>query len=742
MRPRYIRIAPRWPSQVWRAIPCVLFVRAAWAIGAHRTTRSARPRWQGLFVCALLVGCLGSTLRAAAPQPGPGYVEGEVIVTFRQSLNLEAVRTSLSAHQLQFAKHFALLSRHRQKQCGLVRATNRTTADLIAELTNDPSVEVVEPNYVRRPLEATPDDPLFPQLWGLRNLGQTVNGTAGTAGKDIRFGGAWRLARPSTNPVVVAVIDSGVDYRHPDLVGNMWVNPAEIPNNSVDEDSNGYADDYYGYDFGEGDSDPAPASLHGTHVAGTIAATGNNHLGVIGVDYQAKIMALKVSEAADPASFPDSAIIEAIQYVTLMKERGVNLAAINASFGGPGNDSVMRAAIQAAGDAGIVFCAAAGNDHVNIDATPTYPASYRLPNMIVVAATDQNDGLASFSNYGASTVDLGAPGVNILSTTPTNMPEITSLVRQGPTTFAASELTYSGTTTGLTATIYDCGLGYPTNFPEAVAGNIALIARGTLFFSEKVTNAMAAGARAAVIYNNVSGTFLGTLQSPGDWIPAIGIAQTDGLTLKAALPAIGTVVNFVDPTNVYGYLDGTSMATPHVSGAVALASMNFPGESFDQRIQRIVSNVNVVSGLQGQVRSGGRLDLERTVDSDGNGLPDWWEQMHFGQLTGTDPSADPDHDGANNLAEWLAGTDPLNAASAFRILSAQPVGDDVRVSWTTVGGHRYVLQLATRIGDSLTTNFLDVSPVIAVAGTNEGATNYLHAGGATNFASYYRVRQY
>jgi hypothetical protein len=170
--------------------------------------------------------------------------------------------------------------------------------------------------------------------------------------------------------------------------------------------------------------------------------------------------------------------------------------------------------------------------------------------------------------------------------------------------------------------------------------------------------------------------------------------------------------------------------------------MNFPGESLDQRIQRIVSNVSAVSGLQGWVRSGGRLNLERTVDSDGNGLPDWWEQQHFGQLTGTDPSADPDHDGATNLAEWLAGTDPRNATSAFRILRGQPVGDDVRVSWTTVGGHRYVLQLATRIGGSLPTNFLDVSPVITVAGTNEGTTNYLHTGGATNFASYYRVRQY
>src|ERR1043166_5310435 len=260
MKSRYLRVAPFWTSPVWSVVSCALFVRPVSALAAPQAMRPARSRSQSLFACALLVGCLDSTLRANSPQPGLAYAEGEVIVTFRQSLDLEATRASLSAHQLQFAKHFAFLSRRRQKQAGLVGATTRPTADLIAELTNDPSVEVVEPNYWRRPLDAVPDDPLFPQLWGLRNVGQTVNGTAGTAGKDIRFGRAWTLARPSTNPVVVAVIDSGVDYRHPDLAGNMWINPAEIPDNGADEDNNGYADDYYGYDFGEGDSDPTPVS--------------------------------------------------------------------------------------------------------------------------------------------------------------------------------------------------------------------------------------------------------------------------------------------------------------------------------------------------------------------------------------------------------------------------------------------------------------------------------------------------
>ena len=184
--------------------------------------------------------------------------------------------------------------------------------------------------------------------------------------------------------------------------------------------------------------------------------------------------------------------------------------------------------------------------------------------------------------------------------------------------------------------------------------NIALIPRGTLNFSNKVANAMAAGARAAVIYNNASGNFSGTLQVTSNWIPAISLSQADGLALQALLPATATVVNSPDPSQIYQYLDGTSMATPHVSGAVAFAAMNFPSETVTQRIQRVLANVDVISGLSGKVRTGGRLNLQRIVDTDANGLPDWWELQYFGHLTGTDPNADPDHDGMSNL-QGMAG---------------------------------------------------------------------------------------
>jgi subtilisin family serine protease len=353
--------------------------------------------------------------------------------------------------------------------------------------------------------------------------------------------------------------------------------------------------------------------------------------------------------------------------------------------------------------------------------------------MIVVAASDQDDALATFSNYGATTVDLSAPGVSILSTYPTNQPQITAYVRHGLTNYSANALAYSGTTTGLTAKVYDCGLGYQTNFPAAVKNNIALLQRGTLLFSQKVSNAKAAGARAAIIYNNVPGNFMGTLGGSGSWISAICLSQADGLALKATSPSSNTVVAFVDPANIYQYLDGTSMATPHVSAAVAFAAMNFPSETVAQRIQRVLANVDPLPGLLGKVRTGGRLNLQRTVDSDGNGLPDWWEQIYFGHLTGTNPNADPDGDGFSNLQEYIADTDPTNSGSALKILWTEVTSNAVSLSWSGGAQARQYLQWAPTLSGTVTwTTVLTNQPPTAF--TNR----YLEMLG-TNHAGFFRL---
>jgi len=274
-----------------------------------------------------------------------------------------------------------------------VQTTSRTKKEKLATIT---------------PQTTTPNDPDYPLLWGLNNTGQT----GGKPDADIDAPEAWNIQ--TGDPIVVGVIDSGVDYNHPDLAGNIWTNLGEIAGDGIDNDSNGYIDDVRGWDFAFNDNDPMDVDGHGTHVAGTIAATGNNSLGVIGVAWnKAKIMPLRFLD--DSGSGATSNAILAIDYATAKRVK-----VTNNSWGGllPIPNKALEDAIKAAGEQGSLFVAAAGNESRNTDLVPAYPASYDLPNIISVAATDHNDKLSYFSNYGANTVDLAAPGSEIYSTTP------------------------------------------------------------------------------------------------------------------------------------------------------------------------------------------------------------------------------------------------------------------------------------------------------------------------------------
>jgi hypothetical protein len=277
-----------------------------------------------------------------------------------------------------------------------------------------------EPNYKYR-MFAVPGDPFFTDQWGLDNTGQT----GGTEDADIDAPEAWDITTGSSD-IVVAVIDSGIDYMHPDLAANMWINTAEQAGTpGVDDDNNGYIDDIYGYDFagasaarsGDGDSDPKDSWFHGTHVAGIIGAVGNNGQGVAGVCWNVKLMALKIYSDdfnVVPETFASDAIL-AIQYAI---NNGADI--INFSSGGQYNSQALKDAIEEAGDAGILFVAGAGNDYgSDNDETPVYPASYDLDNIISVMSTDPNDMMSDFSNFGATSVDIAAPGTEIVSTTPT-----------------------------------------------------------------------------------------------------------------------------------------------------------------------------------------------------------------------------------------------------------------------------------------------------------------------------------
>ncbi|MBL8821928.1 MAG: S8 family serine peptidase [Planctomycetia bacterium] len=284
--------------------------------------------------------------------------------------------------------------------------------DALATFRNNPLVQYAQPNF-RIQAQVTPNDPSFSSLWGMNNTGQT----GGTPGADIDAPEVWNHWT-GNGSTIVAVIDTGVDYTHPDLVDNMWTNTGEIPDDGLDNDSNGIIDDYYGANFVYRDEfynptgDPLDDHFHGTHVAGTIGAVGNNGIGVAGVSWNVKIMAVKFLDYWGYGYTSDA--IDALNYAVSM---GAMIS--NNSWGGGPYDQGLYDAIQSAGLQGHLFIAAAGNYGEDADESPMYPAAYDLDNIISVAATDHNDQLAYFSNYGANSVDLGAPGVNIYSTFPT-----------------------------------------------------------------------------------------------------------------------------------------------------------------------------------------------------------------------------------------------------------------------------------------------------------------------------------
>ncbi|RUO27030.1 peptidase S8 [Aliidiomarina minuta] len=300
-----------------------------------------------------------------------------------------------------------------------IRVANAQHRDRVMKrLSQHPLVQVAEPNYIIsinnthtefNPL-SIPNDPAFGDMWALQNTGQQ----GGTAGADISAVPAWDITTGSQD-IVIGVIDTGVDYTHPDLAANMWLNPNEICDSGVDDSGTGVIDDCYGYSAITGYGDPMDGNGHGTHVAGTIGAVGNNELGVVGVNWNVQMVACQFLDADGFGS--TAGAIECVDYFTNLKlNHGVNIVASNNSWGGGAYSEALEMAISDGIDAGIMFVAASGNDGTDSDVIPSYPASYDLDGIVAVANTTRTDAMSGTSTYGLESVDLGAPGTQILST--------------------------------------------------------------------------------------------------------------------------------------------------------------------------------------------------------------------------------------------------------------------------------------------------------------------------------------
>jgi subtilisin family serine protease len=285
---------------------------------------------------------------------------------------------------------------------------DRPVEEVLAAYRRDPKVEYAEPDFFRYPA-AAPNDPRFAEQWGVQNTGQSVERIQGTPGADIDALPAWETSRGDS--AVVALVDTGVNIDHPDLAPSIWTNPAEIPGDGQDNDGNGYVDDVNGWNFHDGNAtvfNEFDGEEHGTHTAGTLAAAANNGEGVSGVAPAAGIMPLKACGAGTCTS---SAIVAAFDYAA---RNGADV--VNGSFGGVEFSQAEKDAIERGKDKGLLFVFPAGNAGEDADAAPFYPASYDNENIVSVAASDNRDELADFSNYGTASVDLAAPGVGILST--------------------------------------------------------------------------------------------------------------------------------------------------------------------------------------------------------------------------------------------------------------------------------------------------------------------------------------
>jgi subtilisin family serine protease len=601
-------------------------------------------------VIPLLLAALIMVLPLAAADLGSGtgahgwrrptYAPGELLVKYRPAVQTQAADYFRQRWGVSILHTFRDIGVHHVKL-----PADMTVEEALGIYRNDPDVEYAEPNYYRY-ITATPNDTDYQSfLWGMNNTGQTIcppEGNVcssdpcvtGTAGASINGPSAWDVSTDCTS-VTVAIIDTGVDYNHPDLAGNIWSNPGEVAGDGIDNDGNGYVDDVRGWDFVDNDNAPMDPNGHGTHVAGIIAAVGDNNRGVTGVCWTANLMILRAFDAFGGAT--TATIIDAMEYARNYAVTNNAKVVINASYGGPDFAQFEYNEISNLNTAGILLVAATGNESANSDSTPRYPASYSLPNIIAVAATDQNDDLACFSNYGPTSVHVAAPGVNIYSAMPGRQPVFTDNFDAGignwtvDPPWGAFAPGYGGTGQSLSVNLVSNQVG---SFSAAPTNAIDLSSKTGALLTFKLNWSVASG---DALYletspDAINWTSLGSISgtSSGQWVDFIAdmgaLDETATAHFRFRLQtnnsgqADAVYIDDVEVTasavqDSYQFLDGTSMATPHVTGLAALVWANSPTLTHLQIKERILNSVDRLPALSTTtpVFTHGRINASNSI---------------------------------------------------------------------------------------------------------------------------------
>ncbi|MGD9160296.1 MAG: S8 family serine peptidase [Desulfobacteraceae bacterium] len=582
---------------------------------------------------------------------------------------------------------------------------------------SDDSIEVF-PNIVKHLNRTIPDDPFLSDQWCHLNQDNPYS--------DMDSAKVWDISTGSTD-AVIALIDSGVDYNHPDLSANIWVNPGEIAGNGIDDDGNGYVDDIHGIDSGDGDTDPMDYDGHGTHVAGIMGAVGDNGLGVAGVNWQVKIMVLKGFEE-ESDGMDTQMELEAIDYLIDMKSRGINIVAVNASYGYTGEEDVLeKEAIEALGQADILFMAAAGNDEYNNDSSTSYshyPSSYDLDNIISMAASDDDGMLAWFSNYRASSVDLAAPGDTILSTV---MSEHTYTPDSGDFFFDDMESGIGNWTPEGTWAITEEQAVSPNNaWSDSPDGrydtyqDMALTSPVIDLSHETTRMALGFSINYEIedwayysYFDALQVWFLAPPENDGEdpvWEEIGSIAGSsdgqweiysaliperffwDGFQFRFVLHSDYSIQKdgvYIDDIGIgvpgfiypYEYYSGTSMATPQVTGAAGLVASHCPESTSGEIKVRILEGTMPLSDLEGMVATGGMLNLagilsdDPALDRDGDTVPDFYDNCAATENSG---QADSDSDGYGNACDCdLNNDDSVNQIDFMQFRSYWGANEEI-----------------------------------------------------------------